>query len=116
MRALEYAPERVALAHVVSPPHDVLTERQIKALRAASAHNIVHLTLPEGKVSKKDPDPYAPLAETLAKWQQEGYLRLQGEEAIYAYECQYAVRGEPRRLRGTVAALRLDPTYRTVVP
>ena len=45
--ALHYAPARVELADVVSPPYDVIDEDLRRRLLARSPYNVVHLILPE---------------------------------------------------------------------
>lgn len=113
-RALEYDPAKVDPAKAVSPPFDVIPEDLLEKLRAASPYNIVHVTLPEAK--KGDAEPFAESDRVLTAWTAEGALRPTKDEVVYAYECQYEHKGSPRRMRGVVARLRLDPTYTQVLP
>lgn len=115
LRALEYNPEKVELAQVVSPPFDVIPEDLLKRLRAASPHNIVHVTLPEAKKGSKD-DPFAESDKALEAWISDGVLKPTKEDVVYAYECQYEHKASPRRMRGVLLRLRLDPTYTQVLP
>lgn len=115
LRALEYDPEKVDVSRVVSPPFDVIPPEILKTLRASSPHNIVHATLPPAKKGSKA-ESFAESDRLLATWQQEGVLKPTKDEVMYAYECQYEDRGEPKRMRGVLARLRLDPTYAQVLP
>src|SRR5215213_1902252 len=65
-RALRYD-EAVAgpLETLVAPPYDVISPEQRDELRARSAHNVVHLTLPDSEEQA---------ARELADWRTNGVL------------------------------------------
>lgn len=113
-RPLEFDARKVELAKVVAPPFDVINEEAAEALRAKSPFNFVHATLPIA--SKKDPDAYAHADKVLQEWEAAGILRSFPDEAVYAYEIWHQIRRQERRMRGILVAIRLDPTYKTVVP
>jgi uncharacterized protein (DUF1015 family) len=115
-RALEYNPDKADLARVVSPPFDVISPEALARLRAASPHNIVHVTLNAGTFNGATMDPYEAADKVLEAWLTEGILRATDRDLVYAYECAYEHKGVPRRMRGVLARLRLDPTYTQVLP
>lgn len=115
-RALEYDPDHADLQQVVSPPYDVIGHDLLERLRKASPHNIVHLTLHPDRWDRKKIDPFEAANELLESWIRGGILRTTDDEVVYAYECEYEHRGTPRRTRGVLCRLRLDPTYATVLP
>ena len=110
-RALRYADaggER--LARLLSPPYDVISEDERRALESADPHNIVRLILP------RDPsgDPggaYRAAAATLARWRAEGTLRPDRSPALYVYEMAEG----SARTRGLVGAVGLTPPEAGVV-
>ena len=85
-----------AMAEVVAPPYDVLSEAQVEEYRARSPYNVVHLTRP-GR-------DYAGAAWQLGEWQREGVLR-RDEPSMYLHEVRWS--GHVRQ--DLVAALRLEP-------
>ncbi len=117
-RALEYNPEKVALADVVSPPYDVIPDPLLKTLRKSSPYNLVHVTLHQRTAAqpRKKVDPFAEADRILEQWIANGVLRTTSADQILAYECLYDHRATPRRMRGVILLLRLDPTYTAVLP
>ena len=108
-RALRYD-EAVAgpLESLVAPPYDVISPEQRDELRARSAHNVVHLTLP---------DDEADAAALLADWRAEGVL-VEEPPAVWALAQDYVgPDGVARRREGLVASLKVEPYgTRTVLP
>lgn len=113
LKAYEYDLTRVDLASAVSPPFDVIGEAELKRLRKASPHNVVHLTLGTGE--KKIKDRFAHAAKLLDEWIDQGILR-EAPSGIYAYQAEHEHAGHAYRMRGAVLRLKLDPTYKSVVP
>jgi uncharacterized protein (DUF1015 family) len=101
--ALHYAPERVDLADVVSPPYDVIDEDLRRRLLARSPYNVVHLILPE-------PGEEREAGDTLEAWRRERAVVREPRPCMYWLE-QHArgPDGVRRRRAGLIAALRLEP-------
>jgi uncharacterized protein (DUF1015 family) len=101
--ALHYAPERVDLADVVSPPYDVIDEELRGRLLARSPYNVVHLILPE-------PGEEREAGDTLEAWRREQAVVREPRPCMYWLE-QHArgPDGVRRRRAGLIAALRLEP-------
>jgi len=96
-----------ALADLVAPPYDVISEAQRAAYLARSPYNIVHLTLPESEDEA---------ARDLADWRARGVL-VQDEEPSYWWLSQEYVGpdGVARSREGVVAALHAEPYEKRIV-
>ena len=101
-RALRYD-ERAAgpLDDLVAPPYDVIDPEDLDRLLARSPWNAVRLVRPD------DPEKAARL---LGEWQDEGVLVRDERPAVWLLEEDFTgPDGVPRRRRGIVARVRLDP-------
>jgi uncharacterized protein (DUF1015 family) len=95
-----------ALADLVAPPYDVLSDEQRREYLERSSHNVVHLTLPDSEEEA---------ARDFAAWQEEGVL-VGEEPSFWALEQEYVgPDGVARIRRGIVASLRAEPYERGVV-
>jgi len=96
-----------ALADLVAPPYDVISDEQRAAYLARSPYNIVHLTLPDSEDEA---------ARDLADWRARGVL-VQDEEPSYWWLAQEYVGpdGVARRREGFVAALHAEPYEKRIV-
>lgn len=101
----------------LAPPYDVIDAAQRSRLQAASDHNVVHLTLPEGGARKK----YTVAESLLRAWTEDGSLALDAHPSFTVYE-----QTGKRSLRGVFAAVGLaeaadggvlphERTYDTIV-
>lgn len=111
-QGLEFDASKSELGKSVAPPFDVLNEEAQEKLRK-HPYNIVHLTLPK---KGKDKDPYEHASKLLEEWIASGIIKESPEEAIYAYEIWYRLRHQERRMRGVLLGLKVDPTYKQVLP
>ncbi len=109
-RALRFASGVVTdLAAVLSPPYDVIDEREREALEARDPHNVVRLILPRDDAG---PDSrYAAAARRLRQWRAAGVLAADPEPALYVYE--EAADGHVQR--GLLGAVGLVPPQAGVV-
>jgi uncharacterized protein (DUF1015 family) len=107
-RALRYDEAKAgALAQLVAPPYDVISDEQRDEYLARDPHNVVHLTLPES------PEEAARL---LREWQDEGVLTREPEPAFWWLSQDYTGPDGVARMRhGVVASLRVEPYERRVV-
>jgi uncharacterized protein (DUF1015 family) len=111
-RALRFDPDHVSsVAAVLSPPYDVVSEKERQLLLARDPHNVIRLELPESEAGDEPDEKYRRAARTLAAWRSDGTLRKDRRPALYAYEQTYRVPGGhvERRQRGVFARLRLEP-------
>ena len=103
-RALHYDLDRVGgLQAVVAPPYDVIDAEQRAALIARSPHNVVEIDLPQGD------EPYAHAAEVFERWQQDGILVRDDEDALWVLEQEYVgPDGQIRTRRGFLARVGIE--------
>jgi uncharacterized protein (DUF1015 family) len=104
-----FAAERFAaldrLSEFVAPPYDVIDAAQRETLAARDPHNIVHLTLPEGR-----PDPSAAAAKLLARWRQEGVLVRDPSPHVYVVQQGFlTLDGRSHVRTGVIAAVHVEP-------
>jgi len=101
LRALRYDQSKVALAEVVAPPYDVVTEPQREALIRRCEYSVVRLELPESAQGA---------ATMLHDWLREGVLARDDEPALWWHEQTFTgPDGVDRSRRGFFAAVRLSP-------
>jgi uncharacterized protein (DUF1015 family) len=98
-RALRYAADDLAV--VTAPPYDVLSEAEVRALAARSAHSIVHVDVPlDGD------DRYARAAERLQAWRSDGVLVRDAVPGFTLYRLRFAdAAGAARDLVGVLGGL-----------
>jgi len=110
-RGLRYAvPPAPDLTLLFAPPYDVIGPEDRRRL-ATHPRNVVHLELPEGG----DAAPETARAR-LDAWRREGVLRSDAAPAFYLLEQEFAGRdGRPRRRRGLLVRVRLEPYEAGVV-
>jgi uncharacterized protein (DUF1015 family) len=115
-KGLEFDATKVELAKVIAPPYDVINATEREQLRKKSPNNITHLTLPKVPRSSKEKDPHEYANRLLEEWIASGVLKEAPEEALYAVEIWHTLRHQERRMRGVILGVRVDPTYKQVVP
>ena len=106
-RALRYDEAKAGpLETLVAPPYDVISPEERERLRAQSAYNVVHLTLPDDERAA---------AEHLEAWRRDGVLHEE-EPAVWAISQEYVgPDGVERTRNGLFASLRVEPYERRVV-
>jgi uncharacterized protein (DUF1015 family) len=118
-RGLRLEPDVVGdLAAVVSPPYDVISPAQQRALLARSPRNVVRLDLPSDELGDGPDDRYRRAAKTFAAWRSDGSFRKDPRPSLYVYEQTYRVPGSDveRTQRGFLGRLRLEPFGSGVLP
>jgi uncharacterized protein (DUF1015 family) len=100
LRALRYDPNRVALADVVAPPYDVISDADRKALAARSPYSVVNLILPESANRA---------ADLLHRWRSEGTLRRDESPVMWWHRQRFiGPDGVEATRSGFVSAVRLS--------
>ncbi len=92
------------LARVISPPYDVIDEKQRKVLAARSPYNIVRLILPEAAAGM---DKYAAAGALVRKWTSEGAL-VRTAPALYVIEQRFEVEGRELVRTAVLGEMRLS--------
>jgi uncharacterized protein (DUF1015 family) len=110
--ALRFRADRVgALGSVWAPPYDVIDADEAARLRAASPHNIVHITNPVGDDSER----YQAAARRLAAWVGDGVMAREERPAFYIHKHSFSSAGETHTRTGAWATLRLADFQEGVV-
>ena len=114
-RALRYAPTAdPALA--ISPPYDVISPAEQRALYERSPHNAVRVEYGVQRNTDTESDSrYTRAAADLARWRAEGVFALDGRTAIYGYRQEFEWIGERYTRQAWFVALRLEEWEKGVV-
>jgi uncharacterized protein (DUF1015 family) len=116
-RGILYNCERVKGSEVMAPPYDIITPELRERLYRKSPYNIVRIDAGEERPSDNDSDNKYTRAEAfLNKWLDEGILKRSAIPCFYAYEMEYRLSGETKRLRGFFGLVRLEELGKGVYP
>lgn len=101
---------------VTAPPYDVISPSDQDRLYSASPYNVVRLIL--GKDEPGDDETnnrYSRAGELLRTWRRRGVLAPTPEPCLYVYEMRFLFGGLPRRIRGVVVEVELEPWGGSIV-
>src|SRR4029077_695017 len=104
------------LADLISPPYDVISDRQREALYARSPYNV--LRIEEGAEEPGDGptnNKYTRAKAALEEWKSSGILKVDTSPAFYLHDHYFVVSGQRIRRRGFLGALRLYQEGRGIV-
>ncbi|MGO0122058.1 DUF1015 domain-containing protein [Desulfothermobacter acidiphilus] len=104
---------RFPLALVISPPYDVVDQRQTAELRSRHPYNIIHL---EGSRAGQGPQAYTAAAHLWQEWRRKKVLEPEAVPALYFYAQSFTWEGKIYTRRGFFCLLRLEPLGRTILP
>jgi uncharacterized protein (DUF1015 family) len=112
-RALRYNPEIVGgLDRVVTQPYDKISSKMQTRYYDLDPHNLVRIIRGrQGPTDTAADNVYVRAVDCFRTWLEEGALRSDGEPAIYPYDQEYALPGEPasfRKRRGFIALGRIE--------
>ncbi len=109
-RALHYNPELVPdLGPIVTPPYDVISPEQQARFYEQHPYNVVRLILPQPPAGDPDPDSrYQQAGKLLQTWLQQGILIRDTEPALFYWETDYLLEGQPHTRRALVGLVRLE--------
>lgn len=116
-RGVLYNPDKVSGDDVIAPPYDVITPEQRDILYQKSPYNIIRVDF--GKEMLGDDEKnnkYTRAKEYIEKWLQEGILRRDEKKCFYAYECEYSVFGEKKRLKGIIGLVKIEELGNGIYP
>jgi len=109
-RGLRFNPEKIgSLEDVVTPPYDVINEKNQATLAARNPYNMIKLDISKspGPVTDGD-DRYLRARNYFTAWQEDGVLVRDSVPAIYLYHVDYKLpTGRRLTRKGLVALVRL---------
>jgi uncharacterized protein (DUF1015 family) len=115
---LRFGPSAGNLADLVAPPYDVLSLEERDQYAGKNPHNIVHLTLPEGKSDDRSKFvKYARSAAALEGWRREGALQREEKPAFYRYTQKFSIPGSTQVQTRTslITLIKVEPYENGVV-
>jgi uncharacterized protein (DUF1015 family) len=101
----------------ISPPYDVINPTQQEELLKKSEHNIVRII--KGKSTASDNgenNQYTRAADYLSSWIEQGALKQDAEEAIYAYVQNFELAGEQFQRLSFIALGKMEEFGNVVKP
>jgi uncharacterized protein (DUF1015 family) len=109
---LLYDPARAGpLELVTSPPYDTISADEQRKLLDASPNNIIRIDLREQQPGEDEgEDKYRTAASELDRLRRDRILVPTSGPSYYPYEMRFAFRGQHRRIRGLICAVRLEET------
>ncbi|CAD7782602.1 MAG: hypothetical protein KCCBMMGE_01439 [Candidatus Methanoperedenaceae archaeon GB37] len=108
-RGIVYNQKRVKIEEVVSPPYDVISEKERKALAQRSPYNIVRLIL------GRDKNWFQKAAIYFKTWLKNGILIQDKQQAIYPYYIEYTLNGEKKLQRGFIVRTKIEPMDKGII-
>jgi uncharacterized protein (DUF1015 family) len=111
---IRYDLRRVSLGDVISPPYDVIDDRERARLAARSPCNAVRIDLP---VDEGGEDRYAVASRLFSRWQADGVLVRDRRPTFTVYRMSYRDdAGVARHTTGVIGALDLRPSGADILP
>ncbi len=99
----------------IAPPYDVISEKQQQQLYRSSDYNIVRIIKPKARPSNGDEDNvYTRAAAYFNDWIERGALKLDSDEAVYAYVQDFELAGAWFQRFSCIALGKLEPFGKTV--
>jgi uncharacterized protein (DUF1015 family) len=119
-RALHYNAKKVGnLSSVVTQPYDKITPEMQARYYDLSSYNLVRIIRGRQNPTDSPQDSvYRRAAGDFRHWIENGILISESEPAIYPYDQEYRVPGEPKttnRRRGFIALCRLEDYSRGII-
>ena len=105
------------VGNCIAPPYDVINDAQREQLYDKNKHNLVRII--KGKTTASDNgenNQYTRAADYLASWIQDGALKQDSAEAIYAYVQDFEVAGAQYQRSSFIALAKLEDFGRIVKP
>ncbi|MFC1604574.1 DUF1015 domain-containing protein [Planctomycetota bacterium] len=101
----------------IAPPYDVINDTQREQLYNKNEHNLVRII--KGKIKDSDngqDNQYTRAADYLARWIEQGALKQDSAEAIYAYVQDFDVAGAQYQRCSFIALAKLEDFGQIVKP
>jgi len=117
-KGLRYNTQKIKLEEVITEPYDRITPTMQEDYYRGNPYNVVKIIL------GKDDDPEHPEKDKyrrakiyLDKWENEGLLIREDQDALYLYEQEFRVENEQKKRIGLIARVKLEElSSRKVLP
>ncbi len=112
-----YNPVKVSGNEAAAPPYDIITPAHKDVLYEKSPYNIVRIDF--GREMPEDSDncnKYTRAKDYLSEWLKEDVLVRDAKPSFYAYEVEYQLSGEKKKLRGIIATVEIEELGEGVYP
>ena len=97
------------VGNCIAPPYDIIDDAQQEQLYRKSRHNLIRIIKGKTKASDNgENNQYTRAAEYLARWIEEGALKQDSAEAVYAYVQDFELAGKKYQRRSFIALARLE--------
>lgn len=116
-RGILYNPDKVIGDDVIAPPYDIITSEYRDILYQKSPYNIVRIDF--GKDMPEDAgsnNKYTRAKNFFEQWTRDGIFVRNNKPSFYAYEADYHVCGERKKLRGILAAIKIEELGSGIYP
>jgi len=101
----------------ITPPYDVISDAQREQLYKKNRHNLIRIIKGKTKASDNCRDnQYTRAADYLARWIEDGALKQDPDEAIYAYVQDFEVAGKAYQRGSFIALAKLEDFGEIVKP
>ncbi len=116
-RGFLYNPDKVSGDEVIAPPYDIISPGYREVLYRKSPYNIVRIDFGRGMPEDTEKEnKYTRACSYFEQWVREGVLVRDDKPAYYAYEIDYALAGEGKKLRGILAMVKIEELGKGVYP
>lgn len=116
-RGTLYNPDKVSGDNVIAPPYDIIAPEHKELLYQKSPYNIVRIDFGKERPEDTDSDnKYTRARNSFGQWLQEGIFVTDDKPSFYAYEIDYEVTGEPKKLKGILALVKIEELGSGVYP
>ncbi|MFO7965531.1 MAG: DUF1015 domain-containing protein [Desulfobacterales bacterium] len=116
-RGLVYNPDMIEdLSHVVTPPYDVISDREQKLYYDRHPYNIIRLD--KNKASPGDTktdNPYTRAAAFFSQWLADGVLLQDPADTFYVTTVEFQIKSRKYVRFGLIARVRLEPFEKRVI-
>lgn len=92
---------------VVTPPYDVISQKEKEEFLKLSDYNMVRLILA---------DSHAKAAQIFREWQAKGILKKDSEDSIYIYRQIFGYNGKKVARVGFISLVRIEPFGKNILP
>ncbi len=97
------------MKNLISPPYDIIDDKQYENYINSNEFNIVRLELPKGE------DPYTNAKNLLNEWIKYGILKRDTKNSVYIYEEEFNLSGEIKKIRGFICLVKLEEFSKKIV-